>query len=728
MSFAHEYNFPVFISPGNVLLAGRTADLTKFQLGIFNAKTYTVAQGSLTPETTLLVAAGSSHTRDKLGDFIGGLTQSDKTIEFKVKDILGFERSKPLVAQANSHVVGWDGVNDCYGLDFLCDSEYRFRVKVWGEDAYGTYLRPIEREVGFKTKCCNFDDCTTGNCNTPIGPKFYANMLRDQINSDPELKFFVKASVISDDYALTTPTHRLYQLSVCDTGDVMALAAVEAQVGFKVKRVNRVGAISTYEFCAQIGGSATATATVASGAVTGFTVTNGGGGYKSAPTVVITGAGTGATATANLSNGVITSITVNAGGTGYSSAPTITFTGGDLPAAFAPTQGISLADCAGACPNGWTTTAAADIWEVERPVLPTTDLSTAALKQTYADTIASAYSGANAKFLSLTNGNAKVEISKTVGAAVNALASDIVYKVRTMEAYCTPPAGSTIAWVAAGDRYKIKRTLCMTLQKTCGSANRLTELQAQYNQDPTVVPGSLVVRTAGECNDVYEIQQWSQECSVDGCLTKPLNTFAPLHGFEGFQFAECPCPAPEEEDTDVRVGVVVTAAYESTTFGGPSFSPVDYYSVKPLRVEITQLVGGPGMVGGQWGTGEGNPCKNPFHSAPLQYGKMSTQSGEFIIREYIRAKRYSVHGEFYHDVRLREVLDSNAIEVVNTKIPYVTYHLKVKQNRSGQNHTADFSPEIYEFVIAIPQSVNATAFEKYFENITSQNGVYLQDR
>lgn len=64
-------------------------------------------------------------------------------------------------------------------------------------------------------------------------------------------------------------------------------------------------------------------------AVRSITVTNGGTGYTSAPTVSITGGGgTGATATATVAGGVVTGITMNTLGSGYTTAPTIAFTGG----------------------------------------------------------------------------------------------------------------------------------------------------------------------------------------------------------------------------------------------------------------------------------------------------------------------------------------------------------------------------------------------------------------
>lgn len=74
------------------------------------------------------------------------------------------------------------------------------------------------------------------------------------------------------------------------------------------------------------GAGATAAASVTSGAVSAITVSNGGGGYDSSPTVSLYhNAGTGATATAVVSNGVITGINITAAGTGYTSPPTVEF-------------------------------------------------------------------------------------------------------------------------------------------------------------------------------------------------------------------------------------------------------------------------------------------------------------------------------------------------------------------------------------------------------------------
>ena len=78
------------------------------------------------------------------------------------------------------------------------------------------------------------------------------------------------------------------------------------------------------------GAGAVVTATVSGGAITDFTVTNGGAGYKAAPTVQIFPAAsdtitTTATAHALVENGAIKDVVVDNGGAGYNSAPNIEF-------------------------------------------------------------------------------------------------------------------------------------------------------------------------------------------------------------------------------------------------------------------------------------------------------------------------------------------------------------------------------------------------------------------
>jgi hypothetical protein len=75
-------------------------------------------------------------------------------------------------------------------------------------------------------------------------------------------------------------------------------------------------------------GGATGTVDLDTGTVASITVTDGGDGYTTAPTVTISGDGTDATATAVLVDMKVDSVTITNPGSGYTSA-TVTFTGGD---------------------------------------------------------------------------------------------------------------------------------------------------------------------------------------------------------------------------------------------------------------------------------------------------------------------------------------------------------------------------------------------------------------
>jgi hypothetical protein len=112
-------------------------------------------------------------------------------------------------------------------------------------------------------------------------------------------------------------------------------APVYAGRGFDFSTVTATGEYVQDDggFASSIGGTAgtqvaTATATVSGGAVTGYTVTNGGGPYSSPPPVTVRGGGgAGATGTAVLTNGVVTGITLGAGGNGFTGAPIVDIAG-----------------------------------------------------------------------------------------------------------------------------------------------------------------------------------------------------------------------------------------------------------------------------------------------------------------------------------------------------------------------------------------------------------------
>jgi hypothetical protein len=117
------------------------------------------------------------------------------------------------------------------------------------------------------------------------------------------------------------------------------------------------GTYSWNETTGNPGSPATATTNVISGFVVGATITDGGSGYASAPTVTITGNGTGAAATATVSNGTVSEITITNAGSGYTTGATISIAPPPAPFVINYSGGTITANYASAPAAGQTITA-----------------------------------------------------------------------------------------------------------------------------------------------------------------------------------------------------------------------------------------------------------------------------------------------------------------------------------------------------------------------------------
>lgn len=736
--FSQEYNLPVFIGTGAVLTSGGTDLLKSGQLAIFKAKDYNVATGAIAQNEAMIVAGGSWHTKSKLNKFVGNLTTSDKTIDFLGKDILSFERSLPRQAKNEQWVIGWDGVSTDTNatLAFQCGTDYHFKVRVWGEDVYGTFLRPVDRFIRVRTECCAEGDCVPDDCNDTVPGKKYAKLLAKAINTDPELQYFVRAEVVSSDYAAPTYTHTLFTLSVVDDGSQAALAAVQVNYPtLTVYRKTRVGLTSTYEVCtADIATVAQSPASYTSNTSLSLAACDG---TCPAGTTAVAGSrvyivSRPLAGTEDLSGSGVQQTYADTIGTAYETATKVTFDGTvagvnvttdiitKTAHGFQTGDKVTYGNGGGTSITGVTNGSDYYVIRVTADTLKLATTYALALAGTGRDLTVVGVGTSHtltpvitAKYLSQNGSSASVELSTPAGVEITAaLLSDILTLARVVGPSCST-AGTVTAWVEGDPRYKVQRTLTIALEKECGTANRLTDLQTFYANDSTIVAGTIALRTAGTCGDIYEVDQWSEECSVDNCLSEAEVSFRDLQSFEGFTWTE---DEPAAGSTSVKTGVRITAAYEDTRFGGCSFNPSDYYSVRPLQLMVTQF------------DDSGNACATPIPSRKLRANSQATQSGEWVIRQFINANKYKAFGEFYLDPRLREVLDANIHEVVDRKKFYKTYFLKVRQNRLYQNHNADYSPEIFEFMFAFPQDVDTTTFEQTFEQVTSQFGIFLKDR
>jgi hypothetical protein len=115
-------------------------------------------------------------------------------------------------------------------------------------------------------------------------------------------------------------------LRVTDSGNLMDVYVPASALKTSLAGL-WIGDISLTNVGSQVSNRALGTATVSAGAVTSITVNGTGGfGYTTAPVVTVAApiSGTTATATATVANGAVTGFTITSGGSGYTRAPVVT--------------------------------------------------------------------------------------------------------------------------------------------------------------------------------------------------------------------------------------------------------------------------------------------------------------------------------------------------------------------------------------------------------------------
>lgn len=737
MSFYQELPYPVLIGSGAVLTTGSTESLNSGQLALVDTKTSNVLSttdlnGVVHPE--VLIAMGSYHTTDKLSKFIGGLKQSTKTQDFLGKDVMEFHYSNPIPLSQDIVQIGWDGVNNCDSLAFECGKSYTFKVSVTGEDVFRTFSRPLYRFIQFDTKCCADGDCVD-SCDDGVACKTYARKLAQLINEDPELKFFVKAEAVSSDFVATTPTHEQQSLSLCDNGDVISLATVQtAYPTLKIARVSRVDSTSIYQTCVALSTSITDFTPTGSilQAVCGVCPS----GYTTVAaqnvyTVVRPLAGT-----EDLAGGTAQQTFADVVGTAYETATKVTFngtvTGVDVATdtITATAHGFKTGDKVTYSNGGGTSitgiTSGTDYYVIRVSANTLKLATTEALAQagTARDLTVVGVGTAHtltpvivATFLSQNGATALIQLKVTGGVELTAILSDTVLFSHSEAASCTPPANSAVSWVV-GDQtlYRTTRTLCMTVGRDCAGSNRLAEIQTFYANTPDLST-AITVSHAGACADTYTVSQYSNACSKDGCLSTAETEYDDIQSFEGFIWEECPCPVDEEEDLTVNCGVRITGAYIDTRFGNCSFESTDYFSTRPLRITVTQV------------DESGNPCDSGGAKITrIQYGQVATQSGEWLVRQYLKANSLEAYNIWSNDPRTREAFDNQILSFIDRTKQYKVYYVVYTMNRNRANWATMHPSDKFETIIAFPEGVSTASFESLFGGYFSQFGVVLKER
>ncbi len=290
------------------------------------------------------------------------------------------------------------------------------------------------------------------------------------------------------------------------------------------------------------------------------------------------------------------------------------------------------------------------------------------------------------------------------------IGNDLVILAGSVSSVCTLDVATEIAWVEGEEKYKTTRVLTLTLNKTCGGANRLTELQAFYANEPTRA-SAISVLTAGTCADIYTTTQYNNECLEDPCASHDNPTFNEFQSFEGAVW--------EAGDVDFgasgAVGIRLSSAYVETKFGDCSFDPLDHYELEIPKIYLSQVLE------------TGDPCDIVWPVTELQLPKFASGTGEFVKRELIQFMRYRQE-EFFtpQGSRFNETQDINswvsAVDVSKYyKIYYLVYNVPYTNRRTNL-----FDNEEYELMVVFEENADTTAFENLINGYVTSVGIQLK--
>ena len=347
--------------------------------------------------------------------------------------------------------------------------------------------------------------------------------------------------------------------------------------------------------------------------------------------------------------------------------------GASAPAAYVyDGLAVSLSVC-GVCPAGFTTVTGKDVYFVNRPLAGTEDFSTLTTQQTYATSIATAYSAVSGTFLGQNGSVATVKLVFAAGAVVTALLADGITFEYSVGATCVSPAGSTVTWVIGVTGVSGTRTLSIKLKRPdCNaSGDRIADIQAALTGVQGVVGTSgvaTVTKIAGVgCFDDYTVTQISDDFLTEDCLTSEVSFIFStiLPAIDGLSWGELPVVITANAAR--KVGIRISAGYFDPKFGNCSFDPYDYYETMPLKMEVTGLIE----------TGDNCAFSAGPSSTQTKIARFSRQSGEYVVREVImKSEAYLKHvDQWDSNPRMREAFDMQVQNMVDRNAFYTLWYV-----------------------------------------------------
>lgn len=229
----------------------RAAELAPFELGLIDRDTnLTVDTATYHRDKTYQIVLGSPSTgadNPHFGDQRGAQMPIRSLPIQKIDKAHLFDgatsEAKPFIAY-----LGYDGINECKNLQFECGRTYGLMIQVRGKNVRDVFGRNLMEIISFHTDCC--DGCSLDEISSKTADKLMEAITKESFYVNHYFKHELVKVCCPVEAPFVKTDFSKYNLTVCDNGDVNALANVQIQYpGIKIDRVSRVDSYSTYQFC-----------------------------------------------------------------------------------------------------------------------------------------------------------------------------------------------------------------------------------------------------------------------------------------------------------------------------------------------------------------------------------------------------------------------------------------------------------------------------------------------
>ncbi len=590
MIFANSTPFSEIVSSVLTEVGKKVTELKPGQLGVFDKKTHkSINPATLSDnkkrEVRILVGSHNLGERNYLKvpgssiSNVANLYEAYTTQYFSPDSVLDIYRLNPVEGKPYIYYYGFNGTNDCESIQIECGKNYEFEFATEGSrvktiTGQDVYVKRYSED----SPCCS-NDCTE-SCEDKTDCKSTVEKIVFKANQDPILSRLWKFSVVSScdtENVVEKFPHFDWCIEKCDTGDDKALLNVKSNYPlYHVERTHREGSTSKYKM--------------------------------------------------------------------YCVPEDVT------PEPLVGTVGSKIPTCNNECPVGYTLTNCVKNYTVSRPLSGDEDLTTDATKQAYALAVGTEYNTSMAEFMSFNGSVAVIKIKLPCDFPEPlAVKADVLVYTFQEDPYCVSNSTTQCKWVKCGCSYKVKRKLCITIPHdpcfdSCNPVPEptdfpfLKELEEFVKIHPELVQGSFKGEQLEKCLSTYSVEQYNNECLVDGCDTKDGNiTYNNIPAFKGRLWTECPCVVEENNNTNCLCGIKAEAILNDSCIENCWTNLNEYHEESYPRIYIAQT--------NPWSTF--NKC-NHFGSKDwvAQEYEITTGQGWKVAKEVLLSRQYFLQKYF----------------------------------------------------------------------------------